>query len=260
MGLTPGRIKRLISMRKFQTFFLLIILILPLNSFAADNPGNSLDEQGLISNVIKAYGGSETIKKNRAILAKGKIRTFMVNDAGTYVRYFMYDRRLRVETSYRRGEEIRILNGNSGWRGKVKDTGADMLKEVTGQRFISMVYQYKQLDLPNGLLNRDYTIRLTGKEELDGLVVAVLELTDKEGPMMTVSIDLKKYYIRKVAGHFRIGENETVLAAKFDDFKIIEGMPFPFKVTNYAGGYKIGETTIEEYAVNPKLDDSLFRP
>jgi hypothetical protein len=246
-------------MCKFLTFCL-FILLLPLNNFAAEKAGDLFDEKGLIINVIKAYGGKETIIKNSSILAKGKIRTFMVNDEGTYVRYFMRDRKLRVETSYRRGEEIRILNGSRGWRGKVKTTGADMLKEVTGHRLISMVYQYKQLDLPHGFLNRDYTIRMTGKEELDGAGVAVLELTDKEGPPMTVSIDLKKYYIRKVVGHFKIGEKETALAAKFDDFRIIKNMPFPFLVTNYAGGYKIGETLLEEYAVNPKLEDSLFSP
>jgi hypothetical protein len=40
----------------------------------------------------------------------------------------------------------------------------------------------------------------------------------------------------------------------------VHGRLFPFRIINYAGGQKIGELHIREYAVNPVLPDSLFMP
>lgn len=232
-----------------------IAIITPSQGVAGEKEGLSKDIEALISGIVNAYGGKEVIKRTKAVYAKGEIKAIMRMDEGTYVRYFMRGRKLRVETTYSRSLERRVLNGELGWR----STEESVYHEVTGIRYSSMVYQYKQLDLPYGLLTNAYDVRDEGRGVLNGVEVRVLGLTDKEGPPMKVYIDPESCYVIKVTGTFRVAEATTDLSAEFSDFRIVDGVPFPFTVTNYAGGRKIAETHMTEYAINPEMDMSLFR-
>jgi hypothetical protein len=239
-----------------------IILILTFISIshagvsASENQAHQIEGQAVISRVIKAYGGEKVINEINSIYAKGNIKALMRGDEGNYIRYFKRSRKLRVETLYSRSSEIRILNGKKGWR----STNNMPAPQVTDVRYLAMAYQYKQLDLPYGLLKKSYVVRGAGEEPLNNKSVHVLELFDGEGPPLKVYIDPDTFYIIKVTGLLKAGNVSTTLSAEFSDFRIMHGMPLPHKIANYAGGHKVGETVIEEYAVNVLMDDSLFRP
>jgi len=142
--------------------FFILSLLIPSHISAKTGPEIKPESDDLVSKVIRAYGGAEVIEKARAIYARGKIKAIVRKDEGTYTRYFMRDRKLRVEINYSRSRETRILNGSRGWRG----TDKKPLQEVTGQRLFSMTYQYKQLDIVYGLLKNKYTIQYTGEKTL----------------------------------------------------------------------------------------------
>ncbi len=238
------------------TLILALMLISPVTAPALEKAAQAPDVKTLISKIIKAYGGEETIRSLKSVYAKGKIHAFMRGGKGTYVRYFKRGRKLRVETLYSRLSEIRVLNGSRGWRGPDKGP----LPEVEGRRYLAMVFQYKRLDLPYGLMTGAYKIKNVGSGLVSGKQVKVLELTDSEGPPLKIYIDPRSFYIVKAAGYFKIADSVSELSAEFSDFRIIDGMPFPFKISNYAGGHKVGETVIEKYSVNSGMDDSLFKP
>jgi hypothetical protein len=233
-----------------------LMLLFPVTAFASDESAQAPDVKNLISKVIEAYGGKETIGSLKSVYAKGKIHAFMRGGKGTYVRYFKRGRKLRVETLFSNLSEVRVLNGSRGWRGSDKGP----LPEADGHRYLAMVFQYKRLDLPYGLMTGAYEIKSTGSDLLRGKQVKVLELTDSEGPPLKIFIDPGSFYIIKAGGYFKIADSIVELSAEFSDFRIINGMPFPFKISNYAGGHKVGETVIEEYSVNSVMDDSLFKP
>jgi hypothetical protein len=241
---------------KHIVLILTITIIFSVTAFASEKPADKPDIKFIISEVIKAYGGEKVINNINSVYAKGKIKAFMRGDEGTYVRYFKRDRKLRVETLYSLSSEIRILNGRKGWRSTNSDPGPP----VTDIRYLAMAYQYKQLDLPYGLLKRAYMVRAAEEEYHNNSSMHVLELFDGEGPPLKVYIDPDSFHIIKVTGLLRTKDLSTTLSAEFSDFRIMHGMPFPHKITNHASGHKVGETVIEEYSINSLIEDSLFNP
>ncbi len=236
--------------------FFILSLLIPSSIFARTGSEITPASDDLVSKVVKAYGGAEVVEMTRSVYAKGKIKATVRNDEGTYTRYLMRDRKLRVELEYSRSSETRILNGSRGWRG----TDQKPLKEVTGHRLHAMVYHYKQLDIVYGLLKNKYTIKYTGERTLGNKKFAVMELTDKEGPLIEVFVDLENYLIIYVAGHFKINNNVVALSVVLSDFRIVEGMPMPYKISNFSGEVRTGENLIEEYLINPEMGPDLFKP
>ena len=209
-----------------------------------------------INKIIDAYGGKEVVAGIHSLNIKGKIEAFMRRDHGTYEVYFKRERKLRVETKYQNSFEVRVLNGNRGFRG----SGTLPPEEVHGPRYFSMVYHYKHLDIVNDLSKGVYQIRSTGESLVNGNKVEVLRLNDKEGAVMDIFVDPKNSLIVKVTAHFTDGNKNIDLSSEFSDFRKVGGTVFPFTITNYAGGMKIAQTVIEKYSINPDISDSFFTP
>jgi hypothetical protein len=226
-------------------------------TFAADTHGWPEDVNSLIAKTVAAYGGEKAIEGATGIRAVGDINAIMRRDRGSYEFSFKRPRKLRVDTKYQHSFEIRLLNGNSGYRG----TAEASLAPVKDQRFLAMVYQYKHIDILYGIIHDLYTISRKGKEDLDGKSVEVLHLTDQEGPPMDVYIGTTSFYIVKVTGYIVVGDGRsTTLSSEFSDFRKVGDTVFPFKVTNYAGGQKIAETVMKTYTIDPAIPDSIFAP
>lgn len=212
--------------------------------------------QTLVDAVIQAHGGAEAIERVAAVRAEGEIHAFLRGGRGSYTRWLERPRRLRVETVYPRESETRILDGRQVWRG----SGGQPPRPVAGQGHLAVVYQYKQLDLPFGLLKGAYRLRHFGRETLDGVDTEVLELTDEEGPPLRVNVDAASHLIARVAGTFTHGGMSMSLGIDFADYRPVAGVPLPHRMRNYAGGRAVSETVITRYELNPPTDPARFRP
>lgn len=243
-------------MRRPALIIFLLILTLPLKALAREGRQYPPEIRDLLANVIDAYGGEKRIEKVRSVYAEGEVNAIMRGDSGSYIRYLKRDRKLRVETRYQRSSEVRILNGVSGWR----TSKSGKIEKVSGVRYLAMLYQFKQLDLPYGLISGVYEIRDGGSEALKGMAVRTLELKDDDGPPMKIFIDTETFHIVKVVGYFTMGDRETTLAILFSDFRPVGGVPFPFHMINYGSGFKIGETLMKTYMLNRDMDEALFTP
>jgi hypothetical protein len=210
----------------------------------------------IIENVINAYGGKDIIESTQSMHLKGKIEAFMLHDHGTYELYFKRGKRLRVETKYAHSSEVRILNGERGYRG----TDVLPIEEVFGARYFAMVYQFRHLDILHDLAKGTYQIQTMGKSSIGGSDVEVFHLNDKDGAIMDIYIDGHNFHILKVTGYFRERGKEIDLSSEFSDFRKVNGSVFPFRITNYAGGLKIAQTVIDNYVLNPDIADFLFEP
>ena len=228
----------------------------PKGLFAGEMTDETQRITSIINKVIDAYGGKEVIEGMDSLHAKGEIEAFMLHDHGTYELYFKRGRKLRVETKYEHSSELRILNGDRGYR----STDSLPIEEVYGLRYLSMVYQYKHLNILHDLVGGTYQIRSAGRSSVNGNNVEVFRLNDKEGAMMDIYIDAHNSLIVKVAAYFSEGNKKMDLSAEFSDFKKVGGSVFPFRITNYAGGLKIAQTVVEEYSLNPNIADSFFAP
>ncbi len=210
----------------------------------------------LVEKVVQAYGGAAQIEQLVSLNADGLIAAIVRNASGSYKRWFQRPRMLRVETVYPGTTETRVLNGELAWR----ITGGNMMVGVEGPGRQAMIYQYKQLDLPYGLLKGRYNLRHVGTEIVANQSTEVMEIWDEEGPNIRVNVDQRTHLIVKVTGQITFGGQNMVLAAEFSDFRPVDGTPMPFHIKNYAGGNAISETVITRYAVNPTVDPTLFVP
>lgn len=236
--------------------FCLFWVAVPEWLFAEGPPDEAQRISTIINKVIDVYGGKKVVEDIRSLYAKGKIEAFMLHDQGTYELYFKRERKLRVETKYGHKLEIRILNGDRGYRGS--DTRSP--EEVSGPRFYSMVYQYKHLDIIHDLARGVYQIRSMGESLVSGNKAEVFRINDKEGAVMDIYVDAQNSLIVKVTAYFTDGSKNITLSSEFSDFKKFGGSVFPFTITNYAGGMKIAQTVIDKYSLNPDISDSLFTP
>lgn len=227
----------------------------PFSARAEEGKGN-FPVASFVKEVIAAYGGEEQLAQIKTVYAKGAIEAFMRGDKGTSTRWFKRPRKLRAELRYQKSSELRLLNGYRGWRGSSMET----LREVHGPPYLAMAYQVKHLDLPFGFLDRGYKITYLGRETLRDVPVETLQLEDNEGTVMRVYVDAATRLIVKVAGTFGTGLGGAELAAEFADFRDVQGVKFPFKITNYSGGNRIAETAVTEISLNGEMPDSLFQP
>jgi hypothetical protein len=205
--------------------------------------------------IIEAYGGRDRLARVVSIAAEGRITALIRADEGSYRRVLRRDGKLFVDISYTRSTERRILNGLKGYRGAGRQ-----LEEVFGPRYLAMVYQYDELDLPYGFLDNSFTVSELRMDILKGDNVHVLRCTDRTGHEMEVFVNAENYRIVKCIGTFNMGSQSTSLSSEYSDFRTIDGVLFPFRIVNYAGGSRIAEIAITRYLVNPTIAESLFTP
>lgn len=230
-----------------------VLLALSLPVAALEQDPVSLD---LVAKIVQAYGGAQQIERVTALRAEGEINAFARGTRGTYKRFFQRPRLLWVETSYPGLTETRVLNGQLAWRTNDRDG----IKGDAGPSRQAMIYQYKQLDLPYGLLKGAYNLRYVGESMVGSLTTQVMEVWDDEGPAMQVNVDTAAHVIVKVTGILKAGEKTMSLAAEFSDFRWVDGTLLPFRVHNFAADTAISETVMTRYAVNPAPDAELFVP
>jgi hypothetical protein len=210
----------------------------------------------LVGQIVQAHGGAVAIERVTALNAEGEIQSPLRNDHGAYKRWLQRPRLLRLDIAYQRGTESRILNGDQVWR----SDGAAALKYLTGMSALAVIYQYKQLDLPYGLLKDAYRLSLAGEERVGDLETVVLEVRDAEGPPMRVNVDRTSQRIVRVSGRIESGSAAMELAVVFSDYRLVEGVPMPFRLQHFAGGMAVSDTVIARYSINPVQDEALFTP
>jgi len=231
--------------------FVLTLII----SFSSCAHAPSRQEGPITEKIIAAYGGRDRIAQVVSLAAEGRIRTLMRGDEGVYRRAQRRDGKLFVDIIYQYSSERRLLDGTRGFRGS-----PNSMEEVFGPRYLAMVYQYNQLDLPYGLLDNTLTFTELRSDILRTQPVRVFQCRDRAGNEMEVFVNAESYRIMKCTGTFRLETGMTSLSAEFGDYRFVEGILFPFGIVNFANEQKISETEISDYLINPRLDDALFRP
>lgn len=230
-----------------------LLFLLSLAAAAVEQDPASL---ALVAKMVQAYGGAAVIERVTSVHAQGDISALMRGAHGSYQRWFVRPRMLRVETVYPTSTETRILNGARAWSSNSGGSG----HAATGAGQQAMAYQYKQLDLPYALLKGSYNLHYVGAEKVGDKATEVMALWDDEGSKLQVQIDTVTHYLVKVTGYLSVPGGSTTLSAEFSDFRPVDGLPMPFRIHNYAGGALLSETIMRSYTVNPPANPALFAP
>ena len=221
-------------------------------------------EKEIIANYIENTGGAEAWNKLKGIKMKAK-----VSQGGMEI---------PIETiQLRDGRQMTIIN----FQGKEMKQGVFDGTHLWGHNFMTMEaeesdaeatanFKLEMNDFPNAFIDyekKGYTVELLGKEEMDGAETFKIKLV-KEPQMVdgkeeeSVSFyyfDTENFVPIAMQEEIKSGQAKGMIAeTKFSDYDEVEGLYFPFSMTNGVKGQPGQPITFSSIEVNPVVDAAAF--
>jgi len=212
----------------------------------------------IVKKAIEARGGLDKIKAVRAERISGQV-TLAQGFEGTIVLELERPHKLHSEITVEGKKIVRTYDGKSaGWTLN-PFAGNDETQPMSEEDLKGMP---DEADLDGPLVDykaKGSQVELGGKEDLDGKPVYRLKLTSKSGETRTYFIDASTFLTTKWEGLRKIGDQELPWESNLSDYRVVEGLKFPFKIDQGSPGTDFRQTlTIEKIELNPKIDDSHF--
>jgi zinc protease len=212
------------------------------------------DGRELFKQVQTATGGADklaAIKDVRQTLnmqfaaTSGGLKSAQVN-------YWVFTGTFRQENTLPFGKVVAYSDGKSGWLHSpqgMMPLGGPQLKQVQSEIFRNYI----------GLLQSDRSpdrsISLSGPD--------TLTISNKEGESVEVKIDPETKLISSESyKQEQPGGPPSAVTIAFSDFREVDGLKLPFKLTLSQGDKKVGEAVVSEYQLNSgvKPEDLAKQP
>ena len=212
----------------------------------------TLDE--VIDKYLAAMGGKDKLLALNSIVMEGSMN---FNGQSLPVKITQLNNKaMRVDITINGMANYTIQTKDSGWnyfpiqgQKKAEATPPAVVKEAVDA-----------LDIQSVLLNykdKGHTVVLVGKDDVDGTECFKIKVTTKSGMEQTFFIDPANYYIIKQIVKTKANGQEQEQPQNLSDYKKLDnGYVFPFSMT----GFGPGELKITKIDVNPKIDESIFKP
>ncbi len=197
------------------------------------------DLGALIDSVIETYGGAPAVARTRAFRVEAEVTARLRGGAGQARRDVEAPHRLRVTIAYPSGTEVRILDGDRGWRGD-----DHRLDRVTGLPKLAMEYQLLRSALPWALSHYRSLLEDRGTVPFGNGQVRLVALRPAPGLELLYGIDTANRRVLRVEGVLRHNGMAAPFATDYGDFRRIEGVLIPFLEENYASGQHTGTTRV----------------
>jgi outer membrane lipoprotein-sorting protein len=234
--------------------FKITVATLSILSLVGQAQAQTADE--IIAKHIEAMGSMEKwkaverIELNQKTSAQG----FEVGIKQTIVK----DMAFRQEVSVMGQEMILAFDGTTTWR------NAPAMMGGTGEpEAIESTEDNKSRTQPAGfagtilsLKEKNAKFELAGEEKVNGADAFKIKMTTEKGKEVVALISKTNYYLLKLV----MDNDGTSMEITFADYKVIEGLAFPFSIelpNPQMGGMMTLET--ESVKINPTVDMSIFK-
>jgi hypothetical protein len=158
--------------------------------------------------------------------------------------------RLRVEIGWSGEPEVRVVDGQVGWRGG---------EPAGGPPLAAMVLQAARFDLPLRLKEGLARVEDRGVVELGGKRLRALALEVAPGLVVEADLDPATGRILRSRGASSVGP-ALEFVTTYDDFRTVGGLLFAFREGNWANGVTTGETVLTSVELLSRLPEQAFRP
>jgi hypothetical protein len=216
-------------------------------------PGDAGRVGETIALVTEAYGGIERIDASFGWHMRGRVLSVADGVNGTLELAVALDGSLRLEIRYPNRTEIRVLAGVLAWHG-----GARRQRPASRPMTDSMRLQYHRLVAPFDLVaaepgelvdegdTPDGHIRL--RREWNARISTVYEVDPESGLVMVVR------------GEIEDEDGFLEFVAEASDFRDVEGIPFPFRITTFVADQVAAETILDRVTPEADFEPGLFLP
>lgn len=153
-------------------------------------------------------------------------------------------------------------DGKEGWRidGFKKETKKTILKDkaATGMANESDVeLQSPFIDYSR----KGHTISFEGKDSVNGSLCYKIKLVRKNGNEEIYYFSSENYELLKKHAIAKNTElNNSPLDIYYTDYRKVDGLTIPFKITCKADGQTVLDITVKDVKLNNPIDDKIFKP
>ena len=206
------------------------------------------DVQTVLDQLVQTYGGESNLRKMDSMVQEWDMTALMGNRQGTDTRSIRAPDQLRVDLSYPKKTETRVLNGDSAF---VIFEGTEP-KQVSGMQRDAMRLQLMRLYSPLMLRNKIDSVSLI--EEGGMMALSLVE----NGVHVYYMINKENWHIEKVAGSLLMNGNEIQFLTEYSDFKTIEGVLMHQKENKFASGMNTAVLQLRKVTFDAKIEDRQF--
>lgn len=222
-------------------------------------PGDDTQARALVNRAVEAHGGLEALQAVKRFVADADtVLATPDGDMSAKTRtYVEYPDHVRVDATL---GEVHLSQVYAAGRGWMKDPGG--VREAPPE--VLAEFRASARRDPVTLLLQAATgaspVSLGPEEGFEGRVVRPVIVAGDGGAPVRIYIDPDSGRIARLA--YEVRADRTFQAEeRFDDYRAIDGVSFPFKATVVRDGLVVVERTLTALRVNPTLaEDTFTRP
>jgi hypothetical protein len=223
----------------------------------ADEPAGP---KAVIDKAIKAHGGIDNLKKYVAQVTKGKGKYYGMGDGIDYTSEtsFQAPNKLRVHVDAGGFNFTQIVNGDKGWmdaNGEVSEMNKEFIEEARQELHAMNVSRLFPL------LDDGYKLSPLGEVKVEGKPAVGVKVERKGFRDVNLYFDKDSGLLVKMERRGKdlmAGGTEYTAEELLHDYKKVDGVEVPYKVTINRDGKKFVESEATEVKVAEKLDDKVF--
>lgn len=236
---------------------LAITALFPPHARAGDSES---DPHALAAQVLEAYGGRPALEKVHAYRMEGTLFNLHRHEDSPTIRVFERPDRLKVLIGYEDAYEVRIVDGEKGWR----NAAGGPTEPASGMMLDAMRLQAARTDVPWILAERANDVRWVSEENerermVDSVRTLGLEIPLGEGQALRLYVDPESHLVKVSRSLLNGPESSTWFETRYSDFREVDGIRFAFHEDNWASGVQTAVTTVSTVKLNPKLKADEFR-
>lgn len=217
-------------------------------------PVRAVDLTDLLARMTEAYGGAERLAEIEGYRLRGDLLALTDGVNGKVDIEIALDGSMRVEITYPHRTEVRIVAGPLTWNG-----GKRSQRPSQRPMSDSMKLQYHRLAAPFELLRLPIEELTLAGESNEGW--PRIEVRWNSRLRTVFEIDDESATIRRMRGLMTTEDGEELeFVAEASDFRRVDGVLLPFRVTTFLGDQVAGETTITRWDFVDDFDSSRFLP
>lgn len=238
-----------------------VVAILALAGCTAPRAGGgeraaTAELQSLIDSVLTAHGGVAGLRRMTAYAMQGRIEAADRPGSATTFRTFQRPDRLRIVIHYPRVVEVRILDGQRGWRREASGTYTD----ATGPALAAMRLQAARADALWILAEHRGDARAIAPLDQKGHRYPGVALALGDGLELRLYVDPDTHLVTVTESSMRVDDVDTAFRTIYADYRPVDGVLFAFREENFTAGQHTGSTFLDEVRVNPELGPTTFAP
>ena len=245
-------------MRNFK-----LVLVALIVSISTQINAQTADE--ILANYYENIGGLENLKK-----IKGLKMTAKLNQGGMEIPLEIYQLKggKQMVVINFQGKEIKqdVFDGEIFWSHNFMTQKAEKKDAETTANF-----KLNNNDFPDSFIDykqKGYTVELLGKEDIEGTETFKIKLTKEpitvdgkqEDDVSFYFFDTENFVPIAMQSEIKSGPGKGMISeVTFSDYQEVDGLYFPFSMTQGVKGQPGAPITISTIEINPTVDDAAFK-